>query len=83
MAGRCRIVDPEGLDAYPPGHFSRGQPCEVSLGPQDGSFANSEGEVKEIREAADPTEIPKVVVVLTFWGRPLEVELDASQVEKV
>jgi transcription termination/antitermination protein NusG len=59
--------------------FEKGDKVRI----KDGSFANSEGEVKEIREAADPTEVPKVVVVLTFWGRPLEVELDASQVEKL
>jgi transcriptional antiterminator NusG len=59
--------------------FEKGDKVRI----KDGSFANSEGEVKEIREAADPTEAPKVAVVLTFWGRPLDVELDASQVEKV
>jgi transcriptional antiterminator NusG len=59
--------------------FEKGDKVRI----KDGSFANSEGEVKEIREAADPTEVPKVKVELTFWGRPLEVELDASQVEKV
>lgn len=58
--------------------FEKGDKVRI----KDGAFANSEGEVKGIREAADPSEMPKVEVVLTFWGRPLEVELDASQVEK-
>ncbi|MCS6865196.1 MAG: transcription termination/antitermination NusG family protein [Gemmataceae bacterium] len=50
---------------------------------REGSFINNEGEVKEISEVKDPTDTPKVKVELTFWGRPLEVELDASQVEKI
>ena len=50
---------------------------------RDGSFANQEGEVKAVTEPKDPTDTPKVTVVLTFWGRPLEVELDYWQVEKV
>jgi transcriptional antiterminator NusG len=50
---------------------------------REGSFANYEGEVKAIIEAKDPNEVPKVTVMLTFWGRPLDVELDSSQVEKV
>lgn len=59
--------------------FEKGDKVRI----KDGSFANSEGEVKEIVEAKDPTDTPKVKVELTFWGRPLEVELDAGQVEKV
>ena len=35
-----------------------------------------------VAEAKDPTDTPKVTVILTFWGRPLEVELDYWQVEK-
>ncbi len=49
---------------------------------RDGSFANQEGEVKAVTEPKDPTDTPKVTVILTFWGRPLEVELDYWQVEK-
>jgi len=59
--------------------FEKGDKVRI----RDGSFANSEGEVKAIAEAKDPNEAPKVTVVLTFWGRPLDVELDASQVEKL
>jgi transcriptional antiterminator NusG len=59
--------------------FEKGDKVRI----REGSFANSEGEVKAIAEAKDPNEVPKVTVVLTFWGRPLDVELDASQVEKV
>lgn len=59
--------------------FEKGDKVRV----REGSFANSEGEVKAITDAKDPNEAPKVLVVLTFWGRPLEVEFDASQVEKV
>jgi transcription termination/antitermination protein NusG len=59
--------------------FEKGDKVRI----REGSFANSEGEVKSISEMKDPNEAPKVTVVLTFWGRPLDVELDASQVEKV
>jgi transcriptional antiterminator NusG len=59
--------------------FEKGDKVRI----RDGSFANSEGEVKAIIEAKDPNEAAKVMVVLTFWGRPLDVELDSSQVEKV
>jgi transcriptional antiterminator NusG len=59
--------------------FEKGDKVRI----RDGSFANSEGEVKAIIEAKDPSEAPKVTVVLTFWGRPLDVELEANQVEKL
>ncbi len=50
---------------------------------REGPFANSEGEVKSIAEPKDPTETPKITVVVTLWGRPVEVELEYWQVEKV
>jgi transcription termination/antitermination protein NusG len=50
---------------------------------REGSFASHEGEVKSIVEAKDANEAAKVIVVLTFWGRPLDVELESTQVEKV
>ncbi len=50
---------------------------------KEGSFANSEGEVKEISLPKDPTDAPKITVVVTFWGRPLDVELEYWQVAKV
>jgi transcriptional antiterminator NusG len=59
--------------------FEKGDKVRI----RDGSFANSEGEVKAIIEAKDPNEAPKVSVELTFWGRPLVVEFDSNQVEKV
>lgn len=59
--------------------FEKGDKVRI----REGSFANSEGEVKAIIDAKDPNEAPKVTVVLTFWGRPLDVELEANQVEKI
>jgi transcriptional antiterminator NusG len=59
--------------------FEKGDRVRV----REGSFANQEGEVKEIQEPKDPTDSVKIKVVLTFWGRPLEVDLDHWQVEKV
>ncbi len=50
---------------------------------REGSFANSEGEVTVISEPKDPTDAPKITVVVTFWGRPLPVELEYWQVAKV
>ncbi len=50
---------------------------------KEGSFANSEGEVTAISEPKDPTDAPKITVVVTFWGRPLPVELEYWQVAKV
>jgi transcriptional antiterminator NusG len=50
---------------------------------RDGAFANMEGEVKGITEAKDDAETPKVTVVVTIFGRPVEVELDYWHVDKV
>jgi len=48
---------------------------------REGMFANMEGPVKDI---ADPdSQSPKVKVVLTIWGRPVEVDLDYWQVDRV
>jgi transcriptional antiterminator NusG len=59
--------------------FEKGDKVRV----KEGSFANFEGIVREIIEAKDPTEPPKVSVELTFWGRATVTEFDSSQVEKV
>jgi transcriptional antiterminator NusG len=59
--------------------FEKGDRVKIREGP----FANSEGEVKSITEPKDPTESPKVTVVVTLWGRPVDVELEYWQVEKV
>ena len=58
--------------------FEKGDRVRIREGP----FANNEGEVKVITEPKDPTDTPKVTVVVTLWGRPVDVELDYWQVEK-
>lgn len=50
---------------------------------RNGAFVGSEGEVKSITEPKDPTETPKVTVVVTFWGRPVDVEVDYWEVDKI
>jgi transcriptional antiterminator NusG len=74
-----RAVDPNKKAAKIKLDFEKGDRVRI----RDGSFANQEGEVKAISEPKDPTESPKVKVELTFWGRPLEVELEYYQVDKV
>ncbi|MBN9121679.1 MAG: hypothetical protein J0I06_21470 [Planctomycetes bacterium] len=59
--------------------FEKGDRVRIREGP----FANSEGEVKVITEPKDPTDSPKITVVVTLWGRPVDVDLDHWQVEKV
>lgn len=49
---------------------------------RDGAFSGMEGEVKQISEAKDASETPKVKVEVTIFGRPVEVELDYWQVDK-
>ena len=48
---------------------------------REGMFANMEGPVKDIADRDSQT--PKVKVVLTIWGRPVEVDLDYWQVDRV
>jgi transcriptional antiterminator NusG len=50
---------------------------------REGAFANMEGEVKSITEPKDPSETPKVTVVVSIFGRPVDVEVDYWQVDKV
>ena len=50
---------------------------------KNGPFANYEAEVKAITEAKDPTENPKLTVVVHMWGRPVDVDLDYWEVDKV
>ncbi|MFO0826473.1 MAG: transcription termination/antitermination NusG family protein [Gemmataceae bacterium] len=50
---------------------------------RNGAFAGNEGEVKAILEAKDPTESPKVTVEVTIWGRPVPIDLDYWEVDKV
>ena len=48
---------------------------------REGMFANMEGPVKLIADRDSQT--PKVKVELTIWGRPVEVDLDYWQVDRV
>ena len=51
---------------------------------RDGAFAGMEGEVKEIAEAKDDTETPKMTVEVTIFGRPVKIEnLEYWQIDKV
>lgn len=58
--------------------FEKGDKVRIRNGP----FANHEAEVKSITEAKDPTDSPKVTVIVTMWGRPVDVELDYWEVDK-
>lgn len=77
------IVDPK--DAKKGGKtvvkldFEKGDKVRI----REGAFANSEGEVKLITDPKDTGDTPKVTVVVTIWGRPVDVELDYWQVDKV
>jgi transcriptional antiterminator NusG len=46
-----------------------------------GMFKDSEGEVKEI--PPNPAENSKVKVIVQFWGKPVDFEVDYWQVERV
>ena len=59
--------------------FEKGDKVRI----RDGAFAGSEAEVKAITEPKDPTDSPKVTVVVTIWGRPVEMEMDSFHVDKV
>lgn len=48
---------------------------------KEGMFANMEGEVKEILDKDGPS--PKFKVELSIWGRPVDVDLDHWQADKV
>ena len=50
---------------------------------RDGTFAGMEGEVKDIQFPADAKENPKVKVVLSIWGRPVDVDVEYWQVDQV
>ncbi len=59
--------------------FEKGDKVRI----REGAFANMEGEVKLITEPKDAGETPKVTVVVSIFGRPVDVELDYWQVDKV
>ena len=50
---------------------------------REGAFANMEGEVKDISIPKDSSETPKVTVEVTIFGRPVQIELEHWQVDKV
>lgn len=50
---------------------------------RDGTFKDMDGEVKEINYPHDSNENPKVKVVLSIWGRPVDVEVEYWQVDPV
>lgn len=59
--------------------FEKGDKVRI----RDGAFTNMEGEVKLITEPKDATENHKVTVVVTVFGRPVDVVLDHWHVDKV
>ena len=59
-------------------NFEKGDKVRI----REGAFSGSEAEVKAISEPKDPTDSPKVTVVVTIWGRPVEMEMDSFQVDK-
>jgi len=51
---------------------------------RDGAFAGMEGEVKDISEAKDETETPKIAVEVSIFGRPVKIDnLEYWQIDKV
>ncbi len=50
---------------------------------RDGTFKDMEGEVKDIADVRDAKDVPKVKVVLSIWGRPVDVEVEYWQLEAV
>jgi transcription termination/antitermination protein NusG len=50
---------------------------------REGAFANMEGEVKDISTPKEAGETPKVSVEVSIFGRPVPVELEYWQVDKV
>ncbi len=59
--------------------FEKGDKVRI----REGAFSNMEGEVKEITEPKEAGETPKVTVEVQIFGRPVGVELDYWQVDKV
>jgi transcriptional antiterminator NusG len=59
--------------------FEKGDKVRI----RDGAFTNMEGEVKLITEPKDASENHKVTVVVTVFGRPVDVVVDHWHVDKV
>lgn len=58
--------------------FEKGDKVKI----RDGAFAGMEGDVKDISTPKDASETPKITVVVTIFGRPVEMEFDHWQVDK-
>jgi transcriptional antiterminator NusG len=59
--------------------FEKGDKVRI----REGAFASMEGEVAIITEPKDNTETPKVQVIVKIFDRPVPVDLDYWQVDKV
>jgi len=59
--------------------FEKGDKVRI----REGAFSSMEGEVKIITDPKDSGETPKVTVEVLIFGRPVPVELDYWQVDKV
>ena len=59
--------------------FEKGDKVRI----REGAFANYEGEVKQIIDSKEAGETPKVTVEVLIFGRPVPVELDYWQVDKI
>ena len=59
--------------------FEKGDKVRI----REGAFSSMEGEVKLITEPKEPGETPKVTVEVLIFGRPVPVELDYWQVDKI
>lgn len=59
--------------------FEKGDKVRI----REGAFSGMEGDVKSITDTKDTTESPKVTVVVSIFGRPVDVELEYWQVDKV
>ncbi len=59
--------------------FEKGDKVRI----RDGAFANYEGEVKSISDPKDSGEAPKVIVEVQVLGRPVPIEMEYFQVDKI
>jgi transcriptional antiterminator NusG len=59
--------------------FEKGDKVRI----REGAFANMEGEVKEITEPKEAGDTPKVTVEVQIFGRPVPVDLEYWQVDKI
>jgi len=59
--------------------FEKGDKVRI----REGAFASMEGEISVITEPKEPTDTPKVQVIVQIFGRPVSVDLDYWQVDKV